>query len=64
MEISGTDSSDSTDPTNESRLTRRSIRISATNNSETRSRSASIEYKHQHHPALSSSEECLSEKNK
>ena len=40
------------DPVNDSRLTRRSIRVST------------IENKIQHHPDLSSSEESLSDKNK
>ena len=64
MEISGTDSSDSASPTNEARVTRRSIRVPITNHNETRSRSISVENKRQHHPAMSSSEESLSEKNK
>ncbi|CAF3602015.1 unnamed protein product [Rotaria sp. Silwood1] len=63
MEISATDSSDSTDPINESRITRRSIRVPITNKNEISSRSISVENKRQQHPAMSSSsEESLSEK--
>jgi len=59
MEISSSDSSDSIEA-NESKLTRRSIRVlPSKNTNESRSRSASRE----HHPALtSSSEESLSKK--
>ncbi|CAF1217487.1 unnamed protein product [Rotaria sordida] len=64
MEISTTDSSDSTDPINESRITRRSIRVPITNKNEIRSRSISLENKHQNHPTISSSsDENLSAKN-
>ena len=63
--MSVTDSSDSNDPSNESRVTRRSIRVpTATNNNGVRSRSISIEKKRQIYPELSSSEESLSDKNK
>jgi hypothetical protein len=62
--MSVTDSSDSNEPANESRTTRRSIRVPAMNNKDARSRSISVENRRQHHPALSSSEESLSDKNK
>ncbi|CAF3064669.1 unnamed protein product [Rotaria sp. Silwood2] len=64
MEISATDSSDSTDPVNESRITRRSIRVPIANKNEIRSRSISVDNKRQRNPEISSSEESLSEKNK
>ncbi len=64
MEMSVTNSSDSNDPMKESRITRRSIRVPTTNTNGIRARSRSIENKHQPHPALSSSEESLSDKNK
>ncbi|CAF3210496.1 unnamed protein product [Rotaria sp. Silwood2] len=64
MEISATDSSDSTDPVNESRITRRSIRVPIANKNEIRSRSISVDNKRQRNPEISSSEENLSEKNK
>jgi hypothetical protein len=57
MEMSVTDSSDSNDAINESRVTRRSIRVPATNNNNNNNGM-------QHNPILSSSEESLSEKNK
>ena len=60
MEISATDSADSADPMNQSRLTRRSIRVPMANNG-ARSRSISIENKR---PTISSSEESLTDKNK
>jgi len=63
-EISVTDSSDSTEPINESRVTRRSIRVPTTNNNEITTRSKSVETKRQIYPTLSSSEENLSDKNK
>lgn len=61
MEMSVTDSND---PINESRITRRSIRVPTTNNSGISSRSRSVENKRQYNPVLSSSEESLSDKNK
>lgn len=66
MEISGTESSDSAEPIMESRITRRSIRVPATNENEiqSRSRSMSLENQRQAQPMMSSSEESLSEKNK
>lgn len=65
MEISATDSSDSTDPINESRITRRSIRVPPiNNNNESRSRSMSIETKRPLNSMISSSEENLFDKNK
>ncbi len=57
MDMSVTDSSDS----NESRVTRRSIRVPTTNNNEIQSRSISVENKRQIYPSL---EENLSDKNK
>jgi hypothetical protein len=62
MEMSVIDSSDSTNPINESRVTRRSIRVPTTTNNGIHPRSLSLENKHQIHPALSSSEESLSDK--
>jgi hypothetical protein len=48
---------------NETRITRRSIRVPAsTNSGESRSRSISGENHREHHPNLSSSEESLSKK--
>lgn len=73
MEISGTESSDSNDPMNEPRITRRSIRVpianhndnnNENNNKENRSRSMSLDHKRQNHATMSSSEESLAEKNK
>jgi len=64
MDMSVTDSSDSKEPMNESRVTRRSIRVPTTNNNGNHSRSLSLENKCQHNPILSSSEESLSDKNK
>ncbi|CAF1363562.1 unnamed protein product [Adineta steineri] len=69
MDISMTDSSDTSDSVTKSRLTRRSIRIPTTNNShnnkkDIRSRSISNENKRQDSPVISSSEESLSDKNK
>jgi hypothetical protein len=61
MEMSVTDSND---PINESRVTRRSIHVPTTNNSGISSRSRSVENKRQYNPVLSSSEESLSDKNK
>lgn len=61
-EMSVTDSSDSTELIPETRVTRRSIRIPATNGNH--SSSSSIENKRQLYPTLSSSEESLSDKNK
>ncbi len=54
MEMSVTDSSDSNEAVNESRVTRRSIRVPTTNNNGGMS----------HNPILSSSEESLSDKTK
>ncbi len=53
MQTSVVDSSDSNDAIEESRVTRRSIRVPATNNNGV-----------QQNPILSSSEESLSDKNK
>ncbi|CAF1337154.1 unnamed protein product [Adineta steineri] len=66
MDISMTDSSDTSDSVTKSRLTRRSIRIPTTNNShnnkkDIRSRSISNENKRQDSPVISSSEEMSSD---
>jgi hypothetical protein len=62
METSSSESSDS-NKDNETRITRRSIRVPAsTNSGESRSRSISGENHREHHPNLSSSEESLSKK--
>ncbi len=63
MEMSVTDSSDSNEPINSSRVTRRSIRVPTTNNNDIHSRSLSVDTKRQPNPTLSTSEESLSDKN-